>query len=257
MYLIHTVRSELVKTRHSFTWWLTLLGAGIVPFVFFIASIIYWEKMIPAAGTNPWDRLFANEWQSVSFLLLPMYIILAVSLSVQLEYNANAWKQLLAQPVPHWSIYFSKLILMLIMIVGCYVLFSFFTLASGVIASIIHPELGYLKARPDYRQLLRTCYHSFLSVLGIVGVQYLLSLRWRNFVIPVGIGLGGVIASMILVAKWKYTYLVPYASPSLTLMNLYKQASEEVLSKNELLSILYFVALIPIGYFYFRRKEDK
>ncbi|ASZ09760.1 ABC transporter permease [Chitinophaga pendula] len=257
MYLIHTVRSELVKTRHSFTWWLTLLGAGIVPFVFFVASIIYWEKMIPAAGTNPWDRLFGNEWQSVSFLLLPMYIILAVSLSVQLEYNANAWKQLLAQPVPHWSIYFSKLILMLVMIVGCYILFSLFTLVGGAIAGVIHPELGFLRIRPNYEELFRTCYRSFLSVLGIVGIQYLFSLRWRNFVIPVGIGLAGVIASMILVGRWKYAHFVPYASPSLTLINIYKKVSGEVISKNELLSVLYFALLIPIGYCYFRRKEDK
>lgn len=257
MYLVHTVRSEFVKTRHSFTWWLTLLGAGLVPFIFLLAYLIYWDKAIPPPNANPWELLFKKEWQSVSFLLLPMYIILAVSLTIQMEYGANAWKQLLVQPVPHWSIYFGKLILVMVMIVGCYILFCAFTLLSGLISGSIFPELGFLQAKPNYGEMFRTCYRSFLSVLGLVGVQYVLSLHWRNFVIPVGIGLCGIIASMVLIGNWKYTDYVPYASPSLTLMNIFKHSSKELLTKNEVISIVYFLVLIPAGYCYFRNKEDK
>jgi hypothetical protein len=51
-----------------------------------------------------------------------------------------------------------------------------------------------------------------LDCLPIVLLQYVLSLSFRNPMIPLGAGLGLYVASMVA-AHWRYGYVVPYTYP--------------------------------------------
>lgn len=50
----------------------------------------------------------------------------------------------------------------------------------------------------------------YLDVLPIVALQFLLGLRSRNVLLPVGIGLGVWTVSMVGLS-WSYNYVLPYA----------------------------------------------
>ncbi len=60
---------------------------------------------------------------------------------------------------------------------------------SGVLANLINPEFTFLHRSIDWETILRLNLKTYVSILGISAIQYWLSLRFNNFVAPVGIGL--------------------------------------------------------------------
>ncbi len=61
----------------------------------------------------------------------------------------------------------------------------------------------------------------FFSALGILSIQFLLSLLFRDFLKPMGIGFVATVAGVIMAtAGWQYAYLFPYSHPMLVLQLL-------------------------------------
>lgn len=108
----------------------------------------------------------------------------------------------------------------------------------------------------------------FLASLGILSVQFLLSLVWSDFLKPMGIGFLGTIAGMILVGvKWQYNYWIPYAHPLLAINGLFKQPkvptptplvlSVDMLTNEIYVSLGVAVVFFIAGFFIVQRKSVK
>src|SRR5205809_2124295 len=94
MNLIISIRAEILKTKRSASFWLSILGATVIPLIFFL---VY--AMKPAESySNTWGIHFLQGWQVFNAFLLPMFVILICSLIPQIEYKNNAWKQVFASP---------------------------------------------------------------------------------------------------------------------------------------------------------------
>ncbi|RAJ08519.1 hypothetical protein LX64_01172 [Chitinophaga skermanii] len=251
-YLQRNIRSEILKSRRSATSWLTIIGALFVPIVYCIVYLSYPEKMVPGPGANPWERLLAEEWMFVSFLLLPFYIILVGTLLGQTEHKANAWKQLLAEPVPRYSIYFGKLGIVLLTVAICYILFVGSSIVVGYFVGWVHPQLGFWKYTPPVGDVAVLVTRLYLVALPIMALHTWLGIRFKNFVLPAGIGLVMIIASLIMIRGWEYQYVFPYTYPTLTL----NAKSTGSLYKHEYWAIGYFLLFSLLGYVDFLRKKD-
>ena len=73
------LRAEVLKTKRTASFWLTVMGAAFIPALFFLAYTVKPEGSIKQLAPAPWTVHFLYGWQALSSFLFPMYIILICS----------------------------------------------------------------------------------------------------------------------------------------------------------------------------------
>ncbi len=257
MSFIISTQSELLKTKRTASFWLSIIGAALIPTIFFLDFTIDPGNAIKDLAADPWKKMFFAGWQILAAFLLPMYIILIATLIPQIEYKNNTWKQVFAAPQTVSNIFFSKFLTIHIMILFCFLLFNLLMILSGVLANLINPKFTFLHRSIDWETILRLNVKTYISILGISAVQYWLSLRFKNFVAPVGIGLALVIGAIIARNfNWAHIYKYPYTYPLLSYDSM-KKTSGPFLENHELNSIGYFLFFMLIGFFDVKFRKEK
>ena len=172
--------------------------------------MIYRERLPQIyAADGFWTLLWKNSWESMAIFLLPMAAILATSLITQIEFKNNGWKQVHALPIGLATIFFSKLAVVLLMLAQFLVVFNAAIYVSGVVPYLLVSGVPFPKNPIPFQHFLREDLLYFVDILPIVAAQYLISLRFKNFLVPVGAGfVAWVLALGVL--RWKFGYLVPY-----------------------------------------------
>ncbi len=209
-YYSTNIKNELIKLKRTFAFWLTIISAIIIPLLFFIVYFIRYAKLIPADGVNPWDKFMTNQIQNSIPFLVPMFIVLITSLIIQVEHKSSGIKHLFALPIPKWSVYFSKLSIVIFSIIATYIYFYLAILFFGVLLGAFRPDLAFLDFQPDYFKYLEMLGTSLIASLGIVGIQFWLSFRFKNFIVPLAIGMTMVILGLI-VAQAPESIYFPYS----------------------------------------------
>jgi hypothetical protein len=216
-----------------------------------------------------WIQFAGTIISAVGTLLLSMLIVF-VSYSVNnIEHKSDTWKTLFSLPMPKFSIYAGKYSYALFIILLCLALFVVFTVAAGNLLSILKPQLNFR----DYSItgiLLKMYFKLFLSSLGILSIQFILSLLFRDFIKPMGIGFVATIAGIILASNhWTYAYLFPYAHPMITTSAMPQAYSRvvpgeiiptisiEILTREIFVSIIISIAVFVAGYFIVLNKSIK
>jgi hypothetical protein len=259
MSLLISTKAEIIKTKRSASFWLSLIGAAIIPLLFFLTLTISPEKNYDRFHVAPWRIVFTQGWQVFNSFLLPMFVILICSLIPQLEYKNNAWKQVFASPQTIGNIFFSKFLTILMMILFLFLLFNIFMILFMIIPNLVYPKYTFLSTRIDWFDLFRLNVKTFVSLLGIISIQYWISLRFKNFIVPIGIGLALLIISIILVeTHWEHVYKVPYAFPMLTVLEFEnKDQSGPLFLNHELNSIGYFIFFSLMAFLDMRFKKER
>lgn len=256
MSFIVSTQAEWLKTKRTASFWLSIIGAAFIPTLFFI-SFFTDSDAAKGLANEPWEKFFIMGWQILCVFLLPMYIILVSTLITQIEYRNNTWKQVFASPQSLGNIFFSKFLTIHIMIVFCFLLFNGFMILAAVIGTLINPKLPFLDHPIDLELLFRLNVKTYVSILGISAIQYWLSLRFKNFVAPVGIGLALVIGGIVaLNVQWAHITKYPYSFPTLTLDAIRKPGSP-FWENHELNSIGFFLFFILLGFIDMKIRKEK
>ncbi len=252
---IYSFQSEWIKKKGSAAAWLTLIGGCFVPAIILFIRMYEWEGL-SVANQNPhiWEMLYNRNWEFMGIFLLPLGVILVTSLVTQLEFRNNTWKQLYTTPQSLTTIFLAKLAVILILLAEFFLIFNIGIVLTGVLPALFFkgvplpaepfPLTSYMKGNAKF----------FLDCLPIVALQYLVSLRYRNFLVPLGIGLGLYVASMIAV-HWKYGYLFPYTYCAYNFM----PRAGELKNKDSihLLALGYTIALLGVSYILYISKKEK
>ncbi|RTL59581.1 MAG: hypothetical protein EKK37_07385 [Sphingobacteriales bacterium] len=257
MNIAASIKTELIKTKRSAALWIVVLGAGFVPFIMMISYLVQPKQNIERLyknNPNPWIFHVGNIWQGFSVFLLPMFIIIVCSLITQIEYKNNTWKQVFASPQPYSNIYFSKLTGIIVMIFFLFVLFDLFTLGAAIVPNLFYSKYGFLTHSFNWRNFLTLNLRTFISTLGIIAIQYVLSMRFKNFIIPIGIGLACLIATLIAMG-WEHIFKIPYAHPFLTMR--FHEVKKGVLQNHEWNAIGYFIVFTTIGFFDMKYRKER
>lgn len=239
------------------SFWLSLLGAGFIPAIYLIAYILKPDGASRQLGEAPWNVHFFMGWQGVGFFLLPMFVVLLCALVTQIEFKNNTWKQVYASPQSYGQIYFSKLLIIHTMIIFFFIAFNLFMLGTGIVSALVHKQLAFLKSSFDVQKLVELNAKMYISTMGIAAIQYWLSLRFKNFIVPMGIGLALLIAAIVATnLGWEHIYKVPFAQPGLTLRYV-SQPVKGWLQPHEWNSIIAFVIFTIGGFLDVIYKKEK
>jgi lantibiotic transport system permease protein len=204
-------RSEWLKKRRSLGAWLVVIGAFFTPAIIIVARLIR-HAQLPALYADPafWTSLWRSSWESMAIFFLPMAAILATSLVVQIEVRNNAWKQVHALPLEPATIFFAKFAVIVLMLVQFFVLFDLGIYLSALLPSLLVSGVPFPAAPLPMRAFAADTAIYFIDCLPIVAAQYLMSLRFNNFLAPIGIGFLAWVGALAALS-WQHANLVPYA----------------------------------------------
>jgi lantibiotic transport system permease protein len=252
---LHCLQAEWLKTRRSLSAWLVVIGGLFVPVILIVAAFVRYESTrVSLAQHNYWIHLWQNAWESISLFLLPMGIILAASLITQIEYKNNTWKQLHTTPQQYHTIFIAKLSVLVMLYLQFFVLFNIGLYMAGILPSIFIPGAPWPSGFVPVSDFWNYNINFFICALPIVSLQFLLSMHFKNFLVPVGVGLAIWIASLSATA-WKYNYLLPYNQAGLAYLIQIGKLKKSI--PLQAMSLIYTSGSIVIAYILYITKKEK
>ncbi len=248
MMFFNNLQAEWIKTKRSASNWLSLIGGLFIPIIMTIV-FFYTDKTINDDGVYGWQKLYNNSWQNMAIFLLPMGMILAGSLITQIENKNNTWKQVHATPQSYTNIFFSKFIVILLMTLKFFIYFNIGILLSAIIPTIAL-EGGMPNQAYPFWDVLKLNGKVFIACMPILAFQYFLSLRFKNFIVPIGIGFVMLIGTMIGFA-WKFIFLSPFS------YTMYTVIPKKTWFTPSVYALICFAIITAFSYFVYLRKKDK
>lgn len=260
-----SLQSEFYKSRKTLGFW----SAVLLPLLLIVLlSIGFFVKSSKLAHLPPmllWLNFSGPILGIMGTLLLPMFIIFVAYSVNSIEHKADTWKTLFTLPISKWAIYSAKYVYALLLVLLCLMLFPTLTIGFGNLLSALKPELKFSSYHME-KELYQVYFKLFLTALGILSIQFLLSILWSDFLKPMGIGFVCTIAAIILATnKWEYAYLFPYAHPVLVLTHMPGKKDRpaqgtptiDFLSQEIVVSLIVAAVVFIIGYFIVQRKSIK
>ena len=247
------VKAELLKTKRTSVIYVALIASFIAPLMMFFFNGEEKDSM-EALARNPWNKFFKDGFQPILLVFMPVYVILITSLIPQLEHRNNTWKQVLTSPQSKFNIYFSKFFIIQLLILLFVLLHNLFTTLGLIGIDAVRHDLKLTSHSLDWRWLLRANGNAFISVFAISAFQFWLGVRFRNFIVPLAIGVGLWLSTMIIVGgfNWPHGDKVPFAFPFMMVMPSYKTLDFVVWS-----SLAYGIFFSLIGFFDFAKRNRK
>jgi hypothetical protein len=184
-----------------------------------------------------------------------MYVILVTSLVVQIEYRNNTWKQVYTLPRTLADIFFSRFVVIHSLILFCFILFNASIIITSYAANLVQKQYTFFDHAIPLKGMFLLFVKTYFSVLAITSIQYWLSLRFRNFIIPVGIGLGLLITGFII-HQWEQLYYYPYMYPLISFMPNFQKIPDFVY-KAQLFDAMWFVLVLLLGFFDLVQRKEK
>lgn len=113
--------------------------------------------------------------------------------------------------------------------------------------SLLSTKFTFVGKPMHLREMASMSINVFIATLGICAIQYWLAVRFKNFIVSFGIGLGMVIASMIAAGYWDQAQYIPYLYP----WELYKSQTMNLSGKAHetlLYSLIVFAVVALSGF---------
>lgn len=253
MNLAISLRSEVVKTKRTAAFYFTLVGAAIIPFIFLLNSLNEGLPDEDKSSKDPINAIFGIASQMNAFAILPLYIVLICTLLPQIEHKNNTWKQVLTTPLSKGSVYLSKFLNIQVLIFLFLVANHLFMWLVIVAIHFIIPDLNLLHHSVDMKSVFITTFNSYLSILAICSIQFWLGLRYKNFIVPVALGVVLWLTGTVLVFEYhsSLAYYFPYCFQTFPVLSTYKTALNQTMT----LSIGYAAFILFLGFIDFRRRR--
>lgn len=254
MNLAITFRAELLKTKRTSAFYLTVLGALLIPSMELL-EMLTTSDSVARLYPDPWQIYFKISLQMMISAILPLYMILICTLLAQVEYRNNTWKQVFGSPQSEVAVFISKFLNLQFLIISFILLNMIFLFLGALLLNSIDPKLDLFHKYLDWRHLVILLSKTFVCSLAISSIQFWMSLRFRNFILPLAIGFILWIAGVMMTFEYKtiskewypHAYLMMIAFPDF-------EDLHSILIRNAI--ILTCVFLIG-GFWDFKRRKGK
>ena len=255
---VYALQGEWMKKKRSLASWVVIAGSFFTPCIVIFVRLLQHDGLRERyAGAGFWTQLWRSSWESMAIFFLPIVCVLAASLVAQLEFKNNAWKQLHALPLSLPAIYFSKFAVVVLMMLQFFMLFNVAIYLSAVIPGIAIGGVAYPQAPIPFGLFLKENFLYFVDCLPIVAAQYAISVRYSNFLVPVGVGFLAWIGALAAL-PWKMVYLIPYSYSMLDYLKNDPSGKAAVPAfEFHWLAMAWFVFFTAAGYWFFAARPAK
>lgn len=252
MNLLISLRSELLKTKRTASFYLALIGAAVGPVVFML-NILLDEGEAEGLKNDPLNKLFKILSDMNGAALFPCFIILICTLLPYMEYRNNTWKQLFASPQTKASVFFAKFVNVHLYMLVFLVATHLFMFMSIVVINFINPDLNLFKYSLNGGMILTNAVNAYVLILAVCSIQFWMGLRFRNFIVPVGIGLALWFIGTIMALQYSpgTASYFPYSFSAFSL----SQKLQPQLTQVAWSSFGYAVLFLLVGFMDFRRRD--
>ena len=219
MMLWRALHAETLKMKRTIALWMIAISPAVVVILLFFAAYQTPFSTLNRNGAGskwlPLAHLALRVWAA---LMMPLFIALETALVAGLDHSGNQWKILLARPVPRWTLYIAKLIVVTAMTAAGTLTLLCGILLDGTILPLVQPELHFGAPVP-----WATIFREGACVLGLsfpaLAIQHWVSLRWRSFPVAIGTGIVALVGGLFAVAMSQQTggwpEYFPWALPML------------------------------------------
>jgi hypothetical protein len=200
MTLTRVLHAELLKMKRTIALKMILLSpAVVVVLILVLVSQAPFSTVQREGIKNEWAALTRLTLRLWALLMLPLYITLESALVAGLDHSENQWKSLLARPVPRWTLYIGKLLVVMAMTAAASLALLGGILLAGAVLPRLQPQLTFGFPVPwamIFREGARVTGLMFLALT----IQLWVSLRWRSFSVAVGVGIVATVVGFFAAA---------------------------------------------------------
>lgn len=198
MKLLTALRSELLKTKRTTSFYFTLVMAAVIPAILLL-NMLTGGSDLNSTGKDQLNGLFQLGAERTGLIFFPIFVIMVCTLLPQIEYRNNTWKQVFTSPQTRGTVFLAKFLNINWLIILFLIANLFFTGLAIVVAHFSKSGLTLLQQPVDFFRLLSRTANMFIMILPMCILQFWLGLRYRNFIIPIGVGLVLWITGMIFI----------------------------------------------------------
>lgn len=253
MNIATTFQSEIVKARRTASVYLTVLMALCLPIVNTIALVA--DGPYDRDKANPLQALYIENLKGINIMILPFFLMLICTLLPQLEYRSNSWKQVMTVPASAKEIYTAKFLHVQLLLALFIFIFCAGNIISAFIINLFSPSLHVLRISLDWPLLLNYLWRTYVLILPVSVIQFVLGLKLRNFVAPLAIGITSWFIGNILLFEMHSTLAnyIPYVFTVLNVLPKYEHLIPQLL----LTSLGISIVVLTGGLFLFQRRSGK
>lgn len=250
MNLLNSLQSEILKVKGSPLLWCCLAGGLLLPIVFVTRNLLIGSHMNAFTMEEPWERVCMVVFRPFAAFLIPLGGILVCSLIAQVEYQNNNWKQVHTTPQAYWAIFLAKYSVLFLLVFGVSIVLNVGTIMLGIIPCLVlDGKLPESTFPVDF--FLKQSLTSFVYALPIIALQFLLSMRFKDFMVAIGFGFTIYIGTMMAL-RFELSYLSPY---SFVLVYFDDLLGHEPV--NYQLPLVYFALISFVSYYLYVTKKLK
>lgn len=161
-----------------------------------LIAVFIFFNLLRLGAAMPWTMVLRNAAAVWAVFMLPMSVTALAALTAQMEHGPRAWDHLFALPVPRWRIVMAKAICVLTVVAIMSVAVLLLSWMAGVAAGVVKPAAaptGPLELVTHLSLIGRM----YLAALLLVAVQLWAALRFRSFVPPLILGIGGTFFAVV------------------------------------------------------------
>jgi hypothetical protein len=253
MNVLISLRSEILKTKRTASFYFTILSAIVVPLLFVLDVCA--DGISPENMKNPLRSVYVEGLKGLNFLVLPMFVILVCTLLPQLEYRNNTWKQVFTSPQTMARIYLAKFLHLQVVIVSFLLLFFISMMASTFIINLVNPSIKVFTYKLDWGEVLMYAGRTYASVVALSVLQFIIGLMMKNFIAPIACGLALWIVGNLLLfeAHSSLANMFPYSYSAMVMV----RNCDKLFPMIQWSSIGFGVVFLAAGYVLFIRKKAR
>jgi len=218
MECIKVFSTELMKLKRTKALWLALLAPC------FVSSLSFLRILVQPDRPVTWLLYFAGNTTFWLLLMLPLYVGVETGLLASIEHTANTWKSLFVLPISRTTMYLTKLVIAILLILLSNVIFIASTIGTGLLLSVLRPQSGITTQLPNLSIFLESIYFSFIASLLMISIQFWISIRTKNFVTPIMFSILAVVGNIMAQNYIPFKQFSPWILPHEVLNTIASQS---------------------------------
>lgn len=255
MNIVRSISAEFIKLKYAPILWLVGFSLVSVCAIIFFANYMDVNSAVQM-GRSPWPRNLTASLAIFSIFIIIPFSVMFISTGIFVEHQARGWKFIYASPNRRASIFMSKLLTVLAAIFLLMMIMMGLAVLTIYLVDFILPEFEFRYYRPDLYSTFIGFVHCFISILGVIGIQFFLSHRFKGFLIPMSFGvLMFVVGFIISTTNKAFILYSPYSYPGIVkdhnmfTIDKIGVTHDHWLSNVEVYSIIIFVVFIGLALF--------